>query len=472
MKKLNIYNMKKVQLILFALFTQIIFAQNPSDIDPLFNVSSGFDNNVTCNIMQNDGKIIVGGQFTNFQGQSQNRLIRLNSDGSKDISFNVGSGFNQYVGCLAIQNDRKILVGGGFSTYQGQSLKSLVRLNIDGSIDNSFSLGTGFNGVVSGLAIKNDGRVFVGGNFSTFNNITQKNLILLNSNGTVDSSFNISESLNGVINDISIQNDEKIIVAGGFTTYLGQTQKSLIKFNLDGTKDNTFDIGTGFNQSANHTLTQPNNKIIVSGWFTTFQGQSQNSLIRLNSDGSKDNSFDIGTGFNGNTYPLVLQPNGKIIVGGQFTSYKGQFQNYLIRLNSDGSKDSSFDIGTGFDNRIFSIIKQSDDKLIIGGVFVSYQNQSQIKLTRLIGGESLSNNEFNQYKVLLYPNPVKNILYIQRENNESFLRIKLYSCDGKLIKEEGSNSNQLNLENIESGIYLIKFETQSGFFTKQIVKTN
>jgi uncharacterized delta-60 repeat protein len=256
--------MKKSLLILFALYTQIIFAQNPGDIDPLFNVSSGFDNNVTCNIMQNDGKIIVGGQFTNFQGQSQNRLIRLNSDGSKDISFNVGSGFNQYVGCLAIQNDGKILVGGGFLTYQGQSLKSLVRLNIDGSIDNSFSLGTGFNGVVSSLAIKNDGRVFVGGNFSTFNNITQKNLILLNSNGTVDSSFNISESLNGVINDISIQNDEKIIVAGGFTTYLGQTQKSLIKFNLNGTKDITFDIGTGFNQSTNHTLTQPNNKIIVS----------------------------------------------------------------------------------------------------------------------------------------------------------------------------------------------------------------
>ncbi|CAM3989787.1 MULTISPECIES: T9SS type A sorting domain-containing protein [Flavobacterium] len=461
--------MKNIFL-LFTMFLQFVYCQNPANNDPSFNISSGFNNNVFVTVIQNDDKIIVGGQFTMFQGITNNRLIRLNSDGTKDTSFDIGAGFNQFVGCISVQDDEKILVGGGFTTYQNLSYKSLIRLNSDGSIDNTFNLGTGFNGNVSYIAIQNDNKIIIGGNFTVFNGQSQNNVIRLNVDGTIDSSFNINGVLNGVVNNISIQNDGKIIVAGGFTTFLGQSQNGLIRFNSDGTKDASFDIGTGFNPNPNSTITQPDGKIIVSGWFTSYQGQPQNYLIRLNSDGTKDTSFSIGAGFNGSTYPLILQQNGKIIVGGQFTTYQNQNQTYLLRLNSDGSKDISFDIGTGFDNRIISIIKQSDEKIILGGGFTTYNGQAHSRLIRLIGDEVLSNSNHLKLDFLVYPNPIFDKLNILLKDNETLLLTEVYDISGKIMFN--SNLKEIDLSNLNSGIYFLKVNTLNGTSIKKIIKLN
>ena len=112
---------------------------------------------------------------------------------------------------------------------------------------------------------------------------------------------------------------------------------------------------------------------MVSGQFTTFTGSSQNRLIRLNSDGSKDTTFNIGAGFNASVYTTLVQSDGKILAAGLFTTFTGSSQNYLIRLNSDGSKDTTFNIGTGFNNSIRTISLKGD-KYLIGGNFTSYKN--------------------------------------------------------------------------------------------------
>ena len=93
----------------------------------------------------------------------------------------------------------------------------------------------------------------------------------------------------------------------------------------------------------------------------------------------------ISPGFNatGTVYKSIIQSDGKILVGGYFSTYLGLKQNFLIRLNSDGSKDESFEIGTGPNNSILTIALQNDGKIIIGGAFTSYQGFECNRLARL-----------------------------------------------------------------------------------------
>ena len=131
----------------------------------------------------------------------------------------------------------------------------------------------------------------------------------------------------------------------------------------------SFNIGTGFDSYVYSTKIQSDGKILVGGTFTTFTGSTQNYLIRLNSNGSKDSTFDIGSGFNSDVNSIAIQSNGNILVGGTFTTFTGSTQNRVIRLNSDGSKDSTFNIGAGFNNDVYSIAIQSDGKILFGGFF-------------------------------------------------------------------------------------------------------
>ena len=239
----------------------------------------------------------VGGDFTEFSGIAQNYLIKLNTDDSKDTSFDIGSGFNSPVRSIASQSDGKVLVGGLFTEYSGSSQIKLIRLNSDGSKDTSFDIGSGFD-------------------------------------SNVDS--------------IEIQSDGKILVLGNFSTFTGSTQNNLIRLNSDGSKDSTFDVGTGPNSLLWSGKLQSDGKILVGGAFTTFNGSSQNALIRLNSDGSKDTSFDIGTGFfssgGARIQSIGIKTDGTILAGGLFQTYKGVSSINFISLNNDGSINKTFNV--------------------------------------------------------------------------------------------------------------------------------
>ncbi|MEY3470750.1 MAG: hypothetical protein RLZZ223_100, partial [Candidatus Parcubacteria bacterium] len=219
--------------------------------------------------------------FTSYQGVGANFIIRLNSDGSRDTSFNVGTGFNNTVNTLTLQSDGKILVGGGFTSYQGVEANRIIRLNSDGSRDTSFNMGTGFSNYVDTLALQSDG---------------------------------------------------KILVGGQFTSYQGVGANYIIRLNSDGSRDTSFNMGTGFSNYVDTLALQSDGKILVGGWFTSYQGVGANYIIRLNSDGSRDTSFNLGTGFNDSIASLALQSDGKILVGGYFTNYQDQLAGYLIRV--------------------------------------------------------------------------------------------------------------------------------------------
>ncbi|MET3025476.1 T9SS type A sorting domain-containing protein [Flavobacterium sp. UW10123] len=380
--------------------------------DTSFYIKNGFNFRVDAIALRQDGKIMVGGAFTNYSLTDNYHLIRLNTDGSMDTSFKIGNGFSIYngptVNSINIQPDGKLILGGDFTSFQDLNENYLIRLNENGSKDPSFDIGSGLNNVVNIVTIQSDNKIVVGGKFNKYQGIHQKNLIRFNDDGSKDESLNIGEGFNGAVNSISQQIDGKIIVGGAFNKFKNEDNFYLIRLNSDGTKDNSFNIGTlGFSRDINTTVIQKDGKILVGGNFGSYQNKQQGRLIRLNTDGSKDTSFDIGSGFNTDVLTIALQVDGKIIVGGKFQKYKGISQNYLIRLNNDGSKDETFDIGVGFGSTytlgdIHSIIVQPDGKIIVGGKFSFFQGNIADGIIRLNpdGSRDLTfktNNNFTGY---------------------------------------------------------------------------
>jgi uncharacterized delta-60 repeat protein len=229
------------------------------------------------------------------------------------------------------------LVGGFFTSYSGVSRNRIIRLNTDGSIDTSFVIGTGFNTIVETIQLQPDGKILVGGQFATYSGVSSNRIIRLNTDGSIDASFVIGSGFNGTIQPIQLQTDGKILVGGLFTSYSGVSSGRVIRLNTDGSVDTGFVIGTGFNNSVYSIQLQPDSKILIGGTFTSYSGVSRNRIIRLNTDGSIDTSFVIGTGFSGIPY-ISLQSDGKILVGGTFTSYNGSLYNRIIRLDGYDSQ--------------------------------------------------------------------------------------------------------------------------------------
>ena len=335
------------------------------------NFGNGFNGTVSSIAVQSDGKILVGGAFTGYSGTTANYIIRLFSDGSIDNTFNTGTGFNNLVFSIAIQSDDKILVGGAFTDYNGTTANNIIRLNTNGSIDNTFNTGTGFNGVLYSIVIQSDDKILVGGQFADYNGTTANYIIRLNSNGSVDNTFNTGTGFDDEVRSIAIQSDDKILVGGQFTDYNGTTANNIIRLNTDGSVDNTFNYGTGFDNLVYSIAIQSDGKILVGGEFTVYNGTGTNNIIRLNTDGSVDNTFNTGTGFDGTVLSIAIQSDGKILVGGQFTDYNGTGVNYIIRLSTDGSVDYDINYGTDFNSEVRSIAIQSDGNIMVGGAFTN-----------------------------------------------------------------------------------------------------
>jgi len=411
-----------------------------------FNPGDGFSSTINSHATQSDGKIIAVGDFTTYSGSGAGatRIIRLNPDGTRDATFNVGTGFNVFASRVLVQSDGKIVVVGGFTTYSGSSQSGIVRLNTDGTIDNTFNIGTGVaNNQLTSLAIQSDGKYVVGGNYLTYSGSSSVRITRINTDGTLDATFNTGAGSNGFVYATPIQSDGKIIVVGGFTSYSGSTVSNIMRLNTSGTIDATFNVGTGLNSSATNAIIEPStNKIIVVGNFTTYKGLSTNTtrIIRLDTDGNRDTSFVSGTGFNQSVNTpshLSVESDGKIYVGGGFFStysgsivncfarinpsgsldttfsyqsstsdvgfsntvrsifisssniyFAGSYNSYrpiynIIRLNTDGTQDTSFTIGSGLSTIAYAVKLQSDGKIVVGGAFGAYSGSTSSGIVRL-----------------------------------------------------------------------------------------
>jgi uncharacterized delta-60 repeat protein len=356
------------------------------------------DNFVNSTAVQSDGKILIGGGFTNYNGVPRNGIARLNSDGSLDYTFNPGSGANVAINYLTIQPDGKILIGGYFTNYNGVSRRRVARLNVDGSLDTDFNPGTGANDVVTTLSLQSDGKILLGGKFNTFNGVSRNGIVRLNSDGSLDTDFNPATWTNSNVYSIVPQPDGKILISGYFTGTV------LMRLNSDGSVDDSFTMGIGYDAKfsaayAYSIALQPDGQIILGGNFIIYNGFYINRIVRLNSDGNIDFGFYFNSGngvdspFYSDTYvvSVVIQPDGKILIGGLFTRYNGVDRYFTARVNSDGSLDNTF-AGSGANTIVYSFALQSDGKILVVGAFTYYNGANQNRIARLNSDGSIDTN--------------------------------------------------------------------------------
>ena len=359
---------------LSILDSQTAHAQSP--LPDSFNPAA--NGSVSSLAVQADGKILVGGNFTTLGGQTldSNGIGRLNPDGTvHTTSFHW---LGNSVSSLAVQADGKILVSGdGWLRY------ALMRLNADGTQDWGFNPAPGpdFSSVYS-LVVQADGKIVVGGNFTTLVGQTRSCIGRLNANGTLDSGFN--PGANDVVHSLAVQADGKILVGGEFTRLGGQTRYSIGRLNANGSLDSGFNPGTECNgyfcSPAVYSLAvQADGKILVGGVFTTLGGASRYNIGRLNTGGTPDSGF--GPEAVGRVESLAVQADGKILVGGWFTTLGGAARNYIGRLNANGTLDSGFNPGAN--NYVYSLAVQPDGRILVGGVFTALGGQTRNYIGRL-----------------------------------------------------------------------------------------
>jgi uncharacterized delta-60 repeat protein len=428
--------------------------------DTAFGGGIGFDSifdyvKTISFIPDGSGDIYVGGQFTAYHGSVSPGVIRLNSDGTIDTTFSVGSGFdpginsfefpNYVVNTISLVSDGSgdLYAGGYFSAYKGTGRNNILRLSSNGIVDTTFVAGSGFDSSVSSInpATDGSGDIYASGDFHAYNGSASNGMIRLNSDGTMDTSFDVGIDLDysdGFIHpriipatdgsgDVYVGDGSRIIrlnsdgtvdttfdagsgfvdfsvhsinpatdgsgdvyVGGGRPIHFGSFNKGIIRLNSDGTVDTAFDVGTGFDSSVRiiSPATDGSGDIYVGGYFTAYNGSASKGIIRLNSDGTVDTTFDVGNGFIGseiNSISPATDGSGDIYVGGSFDAYNGTASRNIIRLNSDGTVDTMFAVGSGFDSTVYSICPATDGsgKIYVGGYFGAYNGSTSSRLVRL-----------------------------------------------------------------------------------------
>lgn len=372
----------------------------PGDPDPDF-LDVNINTTVLEARVQSDRGIVVCGLFTLYGAIPARRLTRLNSDGSLDTAFNLNvtpnatGGFDNRVDRIELTPAGKIYCGGYFKNLNGVTVNGICRLNADGTLDTSFATGTGFNGhFLSDILLRADGTLICIGDFTSYNGTAVNRIVSLNPDGTIDSSFNVGTGLNNYANRLSIDNSGNILVATSIgSVYNGNAVKtgtgSAFRIQPNGTFLDVMVTGTQFNGVVLDMTVQPDDKIIFVGSFTDVDGTTVGEIIRLNSDLTEDIAFitNTGTGANGLLYDTALMPNGQMVIGcfAAATSFNGVATGLLFRLNADGTRDLTFNSGTGFNSTVYdTAIDSFDGSLVSVGNFTTVDGLPRVRVVRLL----------------------------------------------------------------------------------------
>ncbi len=320
-----------------------------------------------------DTSYVIGGRFTKVDSNSRTYAAMLGATGVLDPDFNKFSGRDVYA--VALQPDGKIIIGGNFVRIGGENRNHIARINIDGTIDTAFN--PDVDGIVRAIAVQADGKIVIGGMFTTVGGGATPNrnhLARLLADGTLDT---YDPNVNGDVNAIAVQADGKIVIGGAFTT-VGTGGTLATRNNvarLDGTTGEADGYDPNVNGDVNAIALQADGKIVIGGAFTTTGTggtlKTRNRIARL--DGTTGVADDFNPDMNGNVNAIALQSDGKIVAGGAFTtvgSTSPPTRNHIARVSSAGVLDGSFDPNVeGGDVNTITI--QADGSIVIGGLFTS-----------------------------------------------------------------------------------------------------
>ena len=376
-----------VSMSTLRIYDDEFFGDPAGSLDTSFSPLAGSSNAIYSILLQPDGKLLVGGEFRTLNRSVRNRVGRLNTNGTLDATFSPRSGPNNTVRSMALQSDGRLVIGGFFTSVHSTNRNRIARLLSDGAVDSFFNPGAGADNPVYAVAICPDGRIAVGGAFTTMNGISRSGIVLLENNGTVSTTFDPGSGVVGTVFAVAVQPDGKILIGGDFETVDGASRPRLARLNADGSLDVSFDAGIGPDGPVRAIVLQPDGKVLIGGSFTSVNGTARGRLARLNSGGALDTAFMSAVdGADGDVNAIALQYDNKVVVAGEFSTFNGVSRRGLTRLNRNGKTDPTINFGQGADDAINTVAVQPDRKLVIGGRFSSYDGQPRAFLARLHGG--------------------------------------------------------------------------------------
>jgi uncharacterized delta-60 repeat protein len=354
--------------------------QGPGSVDRSFDPGAGANGLVRAMSVQADGKPVIGGAFTAFNNVNRNYVTRLNTDGSHDLTFDPGAGPNGFVSAVAVTPSGSIAIGGVFNLVDGLPFNRISLLDTTGAPIPFFNSNAGLNAEVYFITAQSNGRLILGGGFSQ----PTRGVTRLQPAGAVDVSFSPASGADGPVHWAVVQPDGMIVIGGGFSNVSGEPRRAVARLAANGFVDTAF-VAPGITAGTIFSVAlQPDGKVIVGGDFSV--GNQRVNVARLNTDGSLDAGFNPGTGANATVYAVALQSDGHIVLGGDFTMVNGMSRNRLARLDSNGSVDSSFDAGRGANNTVFSVIILPGDDILIAGDFTRISGTPRAGVAKIRGG--------------------------------------------------------------------------------------
>lgn len=376
--------MRQIFTFALLLFSSLMIGQDGT-LDVAFNPGNALTNGSIYDIdVQTDGSVIIVGSFTEYNNVDANRVLRLDKNGAIDNTFwtNIGNGTGADADIYAVKvlNDGRILLGGNFTTFNGNTLPKLVLLNANGTTDLSFSpSGVGFNGAVLALEEQADGQLLVGGEFTSFNGSTNVGYFArMNTDGSLEAGFgSIDGGADFYVWDIEIQpSDNKILISGEFNFYGSSGATGIARLETNGTIDPTFNSADGVGGAAPAVFDMallPDERVLIGGEFNAYNSNSVNNVALILQDGEFDASFTPGDGADGGVNAVAITADNKFMLGGNFNNYDNNAASKLVKTHTDGSYDNTFPTNSGANQNIDDIIITSTTSLLIAGSFTSWQ---------------------------------------------------------------------------------------------------
>jgi uncharacterized delta-60 repeat protein len=391
------------------------------DLDPNFNPGSGVSSAPMLwgqfNYTDASGKMIITGSFREMGGEPRTCIARVFADGTLDTTFNapVNTDSSHINGCILLNPgdpNSQVLICGDFSipsasgTYYG-----VARLNHDGSVDSTFGHAFTSSEGVETFGLQSSGKIMVGGfsmSVSGFAGHTYY-LLRLAADGSVDTTYPMRSAPGGMVSSLWIYSSSdqnypnQVRLFGDIPRFSDPTHlEHMLRLSADGTTV-LESIGDEVVNNTIRGMAYQGNNIVIFGPFTQVHGTSMRGIARLLPNGALDTSFSIGTGANGFVQRVTTLSDGKLVLCGYFNSFSGTPCGYLVKLNNNGSVDTTFQAGDGADDRVWSMNLQGDGSWYIFGAFRSFNGSSRQCLARLNNNGSLD-SRFASFTTSV-PNP-------------------------------------------------------------------
>ncbi|MGY3087209.1 putative delta-60 repeat protein [Hymenobacter sp. UYAg731] len=495
---------------------------NPNGtVDASFQVGTGPSNTPSAITLLANGKLLVAGSFSNFNGLGDRSLVEVASTGALDLAFqpvlqSVGS-----ILAVVRQADGKLVAGGNFSEINGQPMRRLARFNATGSLDTSFpspnldnsvtdlalqpdgrllaagpsflkryqttgaldnTLTAIFTSINAKILLQPDGRILIGSTSLYINNTAttagfiSTGFMRLLADGSIDNSF----APNGTgpnrfvgFTAMALQPNGKILVAGRFVPNATTVAiRTVMRLESTGALDASFAGAefTGGLPSVNSLAVQPDGKVLAGGVFSGYGSTARADVARLNADGTLDAGF-VPPAINGTVNQLLLQPNNRILVAGSISGIG--FPNYLARLLSNGATDTSFGTSAVPNGSVSALLVQPDGAIVVGGSFTSVGGQPYGALARLTASNVLHVQAPQAVadRTQAWPVPAHTTLTVAPDASAHPQALDLLDVLGRTVRHQALSSaapTNLAIENLPVGPYLLRVTYAEGTVTRRV----